>query len=1105
MKSKVLSIFIILILFISPTFSQEHKLDDFLYFETFSNDDGLSHNNIKCIFQDSKGFLWIGTTSGLNRFDGKNFVTFRSDPLNKKTISSNNILGICEDKNQNIWVATEFGLNQLIRETLEFNRYFVDTTQNYHLEKNIIHNVLCDNEGNIWVKTRKNISKLNIKTGKIQSYQLYSDIFNEEFEQYSYPLFQDSNGILWVGTDNGLGYYEPHNDDFIFFRHYDFISNTISDNKILSIFEDSKHNLWIGTRNGLNQFDKKNKKFYSYYYPQQTQSIVNGIAEGYRPEELWITTESNGLYYFNTNSKKFIHCAHTSQRQGISTNQTNCITRSTGKILWIGTQNGLNKLDIKPKRFQVLGKEDGNFGIKYNYTTAIHVEKNHVFFGTKFGGLQIYDLSRHTKESYSADKGNFPTNYITAIESFSPNEILVGSDGYIHIYNIDTKKFSSIDERITALHSFCLTKKRIKCLLKDSKNNLWIGTNFGIIFYDQAKDSVVHIDGSKLPSNLINCFYENYKNNIFIGCENGFCYFDHKTQKFTPIKLDHNFINGTHQHIYDIAEDYNGDIWIGTNVGLIKCTQPNYQPRMFYTTNEGLISNEIYSILTNDNEIWVGTDNGLASFLPDSNICKTFSIHDGIQDSEFSPHSAFKTNNGYMFFGGTQGINIFNPDSIKNNLQNTNLEFLNLEYTLKDKRYSLPLKDKQEITMPWNNSNISISFAALEYTQPKMNQYKYMLSGLEDKWIELNNQNYINIIKLPIGNYTLKVKAANVDGVWSEEKYITIIIKPPFWRTDLAYVLGILLLIAIIFFIGHRITVKLRRENRRLLEKQVWADRLEKQQAELEVKNKSILDSINYAKRIQLAILPARAKFKQLLPSSFILYMPKDIVSGDFYWIREIGDKLFVVCSDCTGHGVPGAFMSIIGNNLLRIATKNRGIHRASEILDYLNKSIIELFTKNELDDDSAVKDGMDISICVFDKKTGVLEFAGALTRMILVRNNQVIIYRGDKSPVGLCNEQDDLYTNTIIRVQPNDRFYLFSDGYADQFGGENGKKMKFKHFKHNILTVQHVPMMKQGNELRKLFQQWQGKWEQVDDVIVMGFDFNKYIEEINSKEKTSL
>ena len=157
------------------------------------------------------------------------------------------------------------------------------------------------------------------------------------------------------------------------------------------------------------------------------------------------------------------------------------------------------------------------------------------------------------------------------------------------------------------------------------------------------------------------------------------------------------------------------------------------------------------------------------------------------------------------------------------------------------------------------------------------------------------------------------------------------------------------------------------------------------------------------------------------------------------------------------------------------------------------------------MDDDSAVKDGMDISICVFDKKTGVLEFAGALTRMILVRNNQVIIYRGDKSPVGLCNEQDDLYTNTIIRVQPNDRFYLFSDGYADQFGGENGKKMKFKHFKHNILTVQHVPMMKQGNELRKLFQQWQGKWEQVDDVIVMGFDFNKYIEEINSKEKTSL
>lgn len=1093
MTKRILFIVCIWGLSLLQCFAESAQSDKALTFEMLTNADGLSHNNVKCVFQDSKGFLWIGTNSGLNRYDGKSFLSFKNIPQDAKTISSNKIYGICEDKHQNLWIATDYGFNQIIRETYQCNRYLVDTSKNAPTVNNTIQGIFCDSEGNIWVKTIKTISRLTIKTGKLHSYVLENDIFREEFDIVASPIFQDSQGILWIGTENGLGYYEPSNDDFIFFKTDEYLPNYISNNHILSIFEDSNNHLWIGTENGLNEFNKSNKQFVSYYYSDQIKSIVNGIAEGYAPYNLWITTQNNGLYRFNTHTKEFTHIAHTTQRKNISTNQTNCVVNSRN-ILWIGTQNGLNKLDLKPKRFQLLGNEDLSMGIKYNYTSAICIEKNLVFFGTKFGGLQIYDLTKQTRKTYSADLGNFPSNTVTSIIKLRNNEILIGCDGYLILYNIATQRFSSIDQIYKELHSFCITKKKIKSLLYDAQNNLWIGTNHGIVRFNTETKEISLFDKSELPSNQINCFYENHKNIVYIGTEDGVCYYSYKSGLFTEIPIVFPYSTSVNKHIYDITEDYNGNIWMGSNVGLIKCDAGTIKCSIF-TTNDGLSSNEVYSVLTNGKDVWIGTDNGLSAFYTETGVCKKFSLHDGIQDYEFSPHSAIKANNGYMFFGGTQGINIFHPDSIYVSSIKPNLEFLGLDYTNNDEKNHLQIKNGQSVNIPYNNTNLKVSFASLDFTKPMLNQYKYYLEGYTSDWTDLGNNNYFDIVKLPVGKYTLYVQASNDDGIWSETKSVKIIVNPPFWRTKLAYTIEILLVIILIIFILKQFTAKTRRANQRLLEKQEILNRIEEQQVELEIKNKSILDSINYAKRIQLAIMPARAKFRHLLPSSFILYLPKDIVSGDFYWITEIDTKIFIACSDCTGHGVPGAFMSIIGYNLLRTITKDKHIHNASEILNYLNMSLIELLTKNELDDDSTVKDGMDISICVFDKKTCVMEFAGALSRMLIFRNNQFITIRGDKYPVGLNNDQDEPYTNAIIRVQPNDRFFMFSDGYADQFGGSDGKKLKFKRFKANILACQHLPLMKQGIELKKQLQQWQGNWEQVDDILVMGFDFNVYLE----------
>jgi ligand-binding sensor domain-containing protein/serine phosphatase RsbU (regulator of sigma subunit) len=1068
--------------------------------ETITNLDGLSHNNVHCVFQDSKGFLWIGTSAGLNRYDGKTFQVFKNDPQNSKTISSNNIYGICEDQNQNIWVATEYGFNQITRDSYECNRFYLDSINNYSLEKNLIQNIFCDNEGNIWIKSITSISHFILRTGEIKSYALETDIFRNDYEVNSYPIFQDSNGILWIGTENGLGYYEPLYDDFIFFKNDSYMKNSLSSNNVRSIYEDSHHNLWIGTQNGLNLFNKKTQSFTSYFYSQKIQSNVNGIAEGYAPEghssnKLWITTESNGLYYFDINAKQFYEFNIHTHQPTINTN--NCIAKSKDNILWIGTQNGLNKLDIKPKLFQTIRNEAEDIPSNYNNTTAIYSMNDLVFIGTKYRGLHIYDLKQESRKTYSANNGNFPSNHITCLEKLSKNELLIGSEEYLTIYNTESQTFQPIDKKYPELHSFSLAKKRIRCLLFDTHKNLWIGTNFGIIRFNTATRAITHYDNEILPSNQILCLYEDHKGSIFIGCENTICYYNYRFDSFRNIDISKLFTSRSRQHIYDMTEDYNGNIWIATNVGLLKLESNTLECSLY---KEDFAFDEIYSLLMHQDEIWMGTNNGLIKFSIKEKTSKIFSVLDGIQDYEFSPHAAFKLPNDFMFFGGIQGVNFFHPDSIKTSSRKPNLELLEIEYTFENARHKIYIKDGIEVSLPWQSSNIILSFAVLDFTQPHLNQYKYT-TGTTQEWTDLGNRNFINIIKPNIGVHNFKIQGANSEGVWSNIAEIKITVPPPFWKTTLANIIKILLIIGIIVIAVIRIRKRIEHQRQEIIEHERVMEQLERQQLELEDKNKNILDSITYAKRIQMAIMPARAKFRHTLPSSFILYMPKDIVSGDFYWISEVDSKIFIGCADCTGHGVPGAFMSIIGNNLLRSVTKDIRIHRASEILDFINKSLIELLSKNELDDDSSVKDGMDISICVFDKETCVLEFAGALTRMLIVRDRQLLTIRGDKFPVGLNNDRDDTYTNVVIRVLPDDRFYLFTDGYADQFGGEHGKKLKFKKFKENVLMCQDLPLIKQGNELKKQLLQWQGNWEQIDDVLVMGFDCNVFLEEKKKRD----
>ncbi|HLC83178.1 MAG TPA: tetratricopeptide repeat protein, partial [Bacteroidia bacterium] len=298
-------------------------------------------------------------------------------------------------------------------------------------------------------------------------------------------------------------------------------------------------------------------------------------------------------------------------------------------------------------------------------------------------------------------------------------------------------------------------------------------------------------------------------------------------------------------------------------------------------------------------------------------------------------------------------------------------------------------------------------------------------------------------------------------------------------------ILGFVLLLIVAFLIYRNLKQKQKANN----QLQFAYSQIEEKSNLLEEKNKEVFDSIKYAKRLQEAILPNNDFIKKLFPESFVFYKPKDIVSGDFYWFEHWGNKKMFAAVDCTGHGVPGAFMSIVGYNLLNQAINEHGLTKPNLILNELNKGITK--TLKQTFEDSAVKDGMDISLCSYDEKTNVLEYSGAFNSLWLLRDNAIVEIKADKQPVGLfLGEELKSFTNQEIPVKKGDIFYVFTDGYADQFGGPKGKKFKYKQLQNILLANASKTMDEQKNILENSITSWQGNLEQIDDILIIGVRF---------------
>lgn len=554
------------------------------------------------------------------------------------------------------------------------------------------------------------------------------------------------------------------------------------------------------------------------------------------------------------------------------------------------------------------------------------------------------------------------------------------------------------------------------------------------------------------------------------------------------------------------VQRFQNTIYVGTGNGIFFINSQNSKLERFRQNDEFLgvgHKNTIHRLINiEDRQLWVVT---YKEFSDDKFEFETGWIEKNGNNWEYTkwPLSGLKDAgiisaiqqgpNNEIWLGANEGLFIFNPDAVRTRTSNLKIHVDRLEINGKIVAYDLRMTKKLE-PLVYQNNSFKVVFHANCYSAQGPTMYRYKLEGFNDDWTEWSNLDFANFVKISEGTYTLKLQARNFYGQESEIYTYEITILPPWYRTFWAYLLYIIALIFVIIGVVQLSTKRVKRQNQKLEEtvqartKEIAEQnhQLEKQKEEITQKTTDILDSIHYAKRIQTTILPGETRLNELFDEHFVFYRPKDIVSGDFYWARDVQGKMIFSAIDCTGHGVPGALVSIVGNNGLLRAVNEFRLTEPNEILDKLREIVVNAFRSEGQAD---VKDGMDIALCSIDYSTGILKFSGANNECVIIRNGEIIELKPDKQPIGQFVDAKP-FTLKSFDLEPGDCIYLYTDGYVDQFGGERMKKFKSKPFKALLSQIAALSMKEQYKIIQRTFDTWKEDLEQVDDVCVFGVKF---------------
>lgn len=1078
----------------------------FARFRHLTSEDGLTHNYIGAIAQDKKGFMWICTPDGLNRYDGTKITTFRASLTDSNTIPHNNVRYLYIDNDNVLWGATGGGgIFRMDLRTGRIKRFMADSTKEGGISHNSTSSIIEYEPGKLYISTYDGLSVMDKAT---ETFTVYKKGGNNNVPFLTNNLRYttvDKQGHFWFGHPNaGVTEYDPKTKKCVYYT--DQTPLRLPSNSVRAIFCDSKGLVWISCWSfGITVIDKNKNICYSRNnlneHPVKNISDASLVSQFYedRSGNIWFATAEHGPGKFAAGSyRSTMFESNKDDPETISDNTTFSIFQDRSGLMWFGTwKGGVNIMD--PRTL--------NFGYyKHENTKTNSLNNNSVF-----------SFCLKSKDETYVGTGSFASVFNSTTRTFSPLpmkpptepgprentivvHIYVHDDGSVWFctfgagiirYMPDRNKYKiyemSNDTNSISFHTPV-------AIIKDKKSRLWVGTEEGLNLYNPEKDNFHRLKsirprgGIKPGPDVIASMLMQDDGKIWTGMVGtGLYLFDPDTRE---AKLYADSIFPPDASIVSLFLDSRKTLWIGTAAGLFKLDTKTGRFSS-YTKLHPLFASIITGIQEDKNGfLWFSNSNGLCCFNMISEKFILYSTPHGIQGKQFCYEASAADGKGNLYFGGMNGMNVFDPGKIT--LNTTPPSVVLTDFTALNQPYALPSDPAytNEITLSHKDYFFEFDFAAMDFTDPSKNVYAYKLEGFNDKWVNIGTAKKVSFTNLDPGTYTLLLKAANNDGFWGQPTKIKLTITPPFWRTTWFYILCLLSVLLIIYaYIKWR-------ERKLQQEKSVLEHKVEERTIELKIEkqkvetaHKDIKDSINYAKKIQEAILPEDDEIRKHIKEYFILYRPKDIVAGDFYWFYAIGENItegiLIAAADCTGHGVPGAFMSMIGSTFLNEIVK-KGVTMPNRILDELNINIRRALKQNtEL---SQSRDGMDIALCYIDRKNQTLYYSGANRPCVIVSNSELREFKPDKFPIGgLQREKEDHFTLNEISISKGDIIYLFSDGYADQFGGPDGKKFMYRQLKEVLVSVSSRSMDEQKRLLDEYTANWRGSIEQVDDILVIG------------------
>ena len=790
-------------------------------FRVYVNDasipSSISDNFISALCEDTDGFIWVGTVNGyLNRFDKKTEVfkryfvndffetiknpatDFYDYPLAFSRNQTNTITAITEDKDGNLWIGTwGKGLIKFDRKNGRASHFHNDPNDPLSLSSDLVIDIISDRDGEIWIATfggglnklarddSNNNDQLKARSTKFLRYRSIENNNSALSDDKTISLFEDINGDIWIGTFyGGLNRLDANNKtltpDKAKFKSYqenNKLSNSISDNTIMAITQDSEAYLWIGTfGGGIDRYDIRTQTFTNFSKLSNHQNSFTDV------EILSLFVDRSGILWAGSHLGEGVTKIQKYYSKFESIN-----SRSAGRLklnddvvwslfkdskdnLWVGTyRGGVNVLNFDANQTKVYRRTpDQSNGISDNHIRSITEDKlGNIWIGTYSGGLNRIDRAGQKVETFYNEPGNsnsLSANQVLDIYVESEKEIWVATFGgglnkLTFAENTSgVPEFKSYKNDPSDRHS--LSDDRVYCILKDSKENFWIGTYGG-----------------------------------------GLNKFDSEKGIFEVVSLDtQSSQSAFNDKILSLHESSNGMLWIGTSGNGLNQFDPTANSVINFSLAQGLTSSVVYGILEDSNSnLWLSTDDGIFLFNSSTEKFAQFGIEDGVQSLEFSGGAYFKDSNGIMYFGGINGLNYFNPDSITINQYVPPVVISNIK--VMDVRVN---GEPDELILSYDQNFISIEFSALDFSMPKRNKYSYILEGFQKSWISTGGSNrtatYTN---LPSGEFTFMVKGSNSDGIWSDNAAtIRIIINPPFYQTWWFVTLVVMIIVFFIYYLG---------------------------------------------------------------------------------------------------------------------------------------------------------------------------------------------------------------------------------------------------------------------------------------------------------------